>query len=77
METEIDGEKSSDGTVSTEPRMTRQGVRDLNNYGPKPRKAGATPRPVVDGGETATQEPPDAKTSDSGPAEPSSPIVPS
>jgi len=63
--------------MSTEPRTTRQGVRDLNNYGPKPRKPGAAPQPGADEGDTGAQPPTDAKTADDAPAEQSPANAPS
>ncbi len=38
-------------------RMTKQGLRDLNYYGPKPAKAGAVARPAADEGESAVVPP--------------------
>jgi hypothetical protein len=32
--------------MNTKPRLTKQGLRDLNYYGPKPSKAPATSKPA-------------------------------
>jgi hypothetical protein len=33
--------------VDSKPRMTKQGIRDLNSYGPKPAKAQGPARPAA------------------------------
>jgi len=38
--------------MNPKPRMTKQGIRDLNYYGPKPAKLQAEPRPAADEGES-------------------------
>ncbi len=38
-----------DGAVDSKPRMTKQGIRDLNYYGPKPAKAQPPARPAAAG----------------------------
>jgi len=40
---------SIDEAVDSKPRMTKQGIRDLNYYGPKPAKAQAPARPAAAG----------------------------
>jgi hypothetical protein len=39
---------SIDRAVDSKPRMTKQGIRDLNYYGPKPAKGQARARPAAD-----------------------------
>jgi hypothetical protein len=40
-------------TMTSHPTLTKQGVRDLNHYGPKPSKARAEPSKSRGGGDTA------------------------
>ncbi|HEX3902155.1 MAG TPA: hypothetical protein VH853_04840 [Polyangia bacterium] len=35
--------------MDTKPRLTKQGLRDLNHYGPKPKAAAGTPGPNGEG----------------------------
>lgn len=46
--------------------MTKQGIRDLNHYGPKPAKAQAPERPAADGAETSDSPLIDTKNTDVG-----------
>jgi hypothetical protein len=60
---------SIDGAVDSKPRMTKQGIRDLNYYGPRPAKARAAARPAVGTvAETSDSQVIDAKKADAAPA---------
>ena len=39
------------GAMDPKPRMTKQGIRDLNHYGPRPAKAPAASQPAATDGE--------------------------
>lgn len=68
---------TGDGTMSSQPRMTKQGVRDLNNYGPKPAKPASAARPVANERQTGVSKPVEPKMADASPAGQSPPIEPS
>jgi hypothetical protein len=50
--------------MNPKPKMTRQGIRDLNYYGPKPPKAPAIVAPVAAGGERGQSRPGASENSD-------------
>lgn len=43
--------------MTSNPTLTKQGVRDLNHYGPKPGKAGAEASKQGNGGDTKSVPP--------------------
>ena len=48
-------------TMTSKPTLTKQGVRDLNHYGPKPGKAAAGGSTQGDDGDTEAVPPPSEK----------------
>ena len=53
------------GAVDSKPRLTKQGIRDLNSYGPKPATAQAPARPAAAGvAETGESQVIDAQKAD-------------
>ena len=55
--------------MDSKPRMTKQGIRDLNYYGPKPAKARPPARPAAAGvAETSDSQVIDPKKADVVPA---------
>jgi len=53
--------------MNVKPRMTKQGIRDLNYYGPKPVKAPVATRPAATEAEGAVDQPIVSKKSDTPP----------
>ena len=53
--------------MNAKPRMTKQGIRDLNYYGPKPVKAPAASPPAATAVETTVDQPIVSKKSDTPP----------
>jgi hypothetical protein len=45
------------GAMNPKPRLTKQGLRDLNHYGPKPSKAPATSKPAAPDAEPSVAAP--------------------
>ena len=54
--------------MNVKPRMTKQGIRDLNYYGPKPVKAPAASRPAASDTDGNVDQPIVPKKSDTPPA---------
>jgi hypothetical protein len=50
--------------INSSPRLTKQGIRDLNNYGPKPDKAVAAEPQLASDGETPVAAPVSEKEPD-------------
>jgi hypothetical protein len=60
--------ESIHGPMDPKPRLTKQGIRDLNHYGPKPVKAPAASQVPATDAESGVSELSVPKTSDAPPA---------